>query len=459
MTILPSLRATFAILALGVLPSILGAQNSMQAYKLGLYQDAARISYKGVITFDQQKADVPLSFRVGSDGMDLSTNASAKILYYRVRVDSVAKRMPVANWTDILRANISKRVTVVYQIGQEFDEVGGNVRYVNEEAGLILLQGSSGAEFFIPLDQIKQVHVSENGEFRYEKKVPVDVLEIALDSDLGSLPVEMHLLNSAVTWSPLCRLRILDSNKARLQMQALVENHLTDFLDVEIELNPGNLLAPNDGQSGEPIHGGKLSLKNGDRLILNLQDLEVDYESAYFCHMPWKGLQADGNQRPANLDNSLRLVLPPNSAVICDQYVVVDEHNRQVASLKGGHAGSDGSVQLSLGPADDVKVSLVETETLREAKAVKIGNVTYDKVTVEAKVVCQNTGQKFSQLQLSRDILGDIIDSGKATATPSANADSFGALKDQARTLTWKVSVDKGQTKEIAFRYTTLVQR
>ena len=436
------------------------AQNALQPYKLALYQDAVRISYKGVIAFNQQRADIPLDFHVDTDGLDLATNASAKIQYYRVRVDSLLRRVSVANWTDILMANISKRVTVVFQIGQEFDDVDGDVRYVNEEAGMLLLHGTNNSEYFIPLAQIQQVVVPNQGEYKFDKLVLVDVLEVGIDNDAASIPLEMFSINTGVTWSPVCRLRITGSNKARLQMQAILANQLSDFKDVEIELNTGKLLDKGTGtKEAEPVSGGKLSLRKGDHLVLNVRDLELEYESAFRSTMLWKSLQADGRTRPFAVDNTLRLSLPPNSALVCDQYTVVDEHNRQIANVSGGELTPDGAVSLNLGTADEIKVSLVETELKRESKPVKIGNLFFEQVSVEARIVCQNFGQKYAQIQVSREFVGTVVDAAKGMSTTSPNADSFGPLKEFAKMLTWKQSLDKGQKKEIIFKYDALLPK
>jgi hypothetical protein len=138
---------------------------------------------------------------------------------------------------------------------------------------------------------------------------------------------------------------------------------------------------------------------------------------------------------------------------------VVDEHNRHVANLEGGELGPDGAVNLSLGKADDIKISLTETEVKRDGKPVKIGDISYDRISVEARIVCQNFGQKYAQIQISRELVGEITDAAKGQSTPSTNADSFGPTRDYARVLTWKQSLDKGQKKEIIFKYDAFVPR
>lgn len=446
---------------LACLSSTLPAQNTLYPYKLSLYRDAARISYKGVINFSQQRADIPLDHYLDPSMIDLAVSPPAHVRWYKTRVDSVSRRATVSNWADVLRANISRPVSILYEIGGEGDEVEGDIRFVDETAGLVLLHAANNSEYYIPISQIRQVIYGNISDYKLDKRVPVTVLEVGLDSEIATAPVEVFsVVKDALSWTPICRVRILGSNKARLQVQASIKNEFADFADVELELDPREMMAHSGGAAeSSALPGGKMSIAKGEYLVLNLRDTELEYEAAYRSQLPWKGLQADGKLRSSGVDNALRLTLPSNFEVICDNYTVLDEHNRFVANLKGSILEPDGKVSLALGPADDIKVSLVETEVGRESKPVKVGDISYEKVTVEGRIVVQNFGQKFVTVTLGRELVGEITDAAKGQASNSVNADSYGPLAPYAKTLTWKQALDKGQKKEIIFKYDALVAR
>ena len=452
---------TLTLLACLCTMQLLPAQNSLYPYKLSLYRDAGRISYKGVISFSQQRADIPLEHALDPSLIDLAVSPPAHVRWYKTRVDSVARRATVGNWADVLRANISRPVSILYEIGGEGDEVEGDVRFVDEASGLVLLHAANNSEYYIPIDQIRQVIYGNISEYKLDKRMPVTVLEVGLDTDVASAPMEVFsVVQERLSWTPVCRVRILGSNKARVQVQAAIQNDFANFADVELELNPRELMGNHSGAAeSTAIAGGKLSIAKGERLVINLRDTELEYEATYRSQLPWKGLQADAKLRTASVDNALRLTLPSNFEVISDNYTVLDEHNRFVANLQGSTLEPDGKVSLALGPADDIKVSLIELEVGKESKPVKVGDLNYDRISVEGRIVVQNFGQKFVTLNLSRDVVGEITDAAKGQASNSLNADAYGPLAPYAKTLTWKQALDKGQKKEIIFKYDALVQR
>jgi hypothetical protein len=439
---------------------LLPAQNTLYPYKLSLYRDAARISYKGVISFSQQRADIPLDHQLDPTMIDLAVSPPAQVKWYKTRVDSVSKRVTVTNWADVLRANISRPVSILYEVGGEGDEVDGDVRFVDEAAGLVLLHGANNSEYFIPISQIRQVIYGNISDYKLDKRMPTTVLEVGLDSDVASVPVEVFSgVSGLLSWTPICRVRILGSNKARLQVQASIKNDFADFADVELELDSREMLGKSKASESTAIPGGKLSIRKGEYLVLNLRDTELEYEATYRSQMPWKGFQADGKHRASPVDNALRLTLPNNFEVICDTYTVLDEHNRFVANLEGSVLEPDGKVSLGLGPADDIKVSLLELEVERDSKPFKVGELSFEKVTVEGRIVVQNFGQKFVTVTLSRELVGEVIDAAKGQSSNSPNGDNYGPLAAYAKTLTWKQALDKGQKKEIVFKYAALLPR
>jgi hypothetical protein len=197
------------------------------------------------------------------------------------------------------------------------------------------------------------------------------------------------------------------------------------------------------------LDAGKLTLKKGDRVSMNLKEIELQYSAAYQCRIPWTGALNDGSQHHYLVENMLRFDVPALPDMGCDQYLVIDENNRQIANITLSETENNGPVQLELGEEKMVKVSVLENE-IKRGKTEKIGDQTYVMVTMEAKVTCFNVGQKFIQLQLQRDLKGTIVENDKAKV--EENPDEPGVTS-----LNWKLSLDKGQKKEVTYKYDALV--
>lgn len=425
-------------------------QSSLIPYKITVFEDAAQIGWKGIVRFHQQRAEVPLSLDVNAAGMDLIPGTGdVRISSFRVRQDTVMSQSMVMDWSDVLRANISRTVTILYVIGNEYDEVSGTVRLVNDEGGMLLLHGNDGSEYFIPLDQIKQVIVQSISDYKVDRKTVQDVLEINLDKDVPFVPMEMFSVDAGIQWTPVCRIRILGSDKARLQMVAHIQNKSSTLKDVEVELAAGKLMT--EGQlDAQVTDAGKMSMQPGDEVVVNYRETELAYESVYRSFIPWDIDQADGDMHNFTVDHTLQFELAGSKDQVCKTYTVIDENNRNVANLAFTPSVEKGKVALNLGPEKQMRVSVVEKQKVSGRKPEKVGDRLYDRVSVEGKIVCYNVGRKFMQLNLDREIFGEVVESGKARVQKSPQGEG-------KKVMRWRLSLDKGQKKEVVYRYDALV--
>jgi hypothetical protein len=424
------------------------SQNSLVPWKVTVFRDAAQIGWKGIVRFQQQTADVALPGELEAESLDLIPGSpDVRISSYRLRRDTVLRKVTVRNWTDVLRANISKPVTILYEVGAEFDEVSGTVRMVNAEDKLLLLHGSGNSEYFIPLDQIRQVIVDNISEYRVDEKSIANVLEINISADVAFVPIEMFTIHDGLSWTPLCRIRILGSDKARLQLLAVIRNDVQDMVDVDFDLSPSSLRS--EGQFETSLtSAGKLSLKKGNQIILNLREADLAYEALYQCRIPWDFRQCDAQNHNFSVDNTIRFSPPDKDNFPCNSYSVIDENNRNVANMGLSEASADGMVTLNLGPEKQMRVTLVEEQQKTSRKQEKINGTTYERVTIQGKILCYNVGQKFIRLDISREIFGEVTESGKG---------NIGTAADGKKAMEWKISLDKGQKKDLVYTYEALI--
>ena len=129
-------------------------------FKITLFEDAAQIASKGIVNFKDQKADIPMSLSLVPETIDLVAGTSeTKLVYFKLREDSIPSKLSVGNWGEVLQANMGKRITIVYDAGMEVDEVTGEAKVVNTESGMLLLKGGDESQYFIPFAEITKASV------------------------------------------------------------------------------------------------------------------------------------------------------------------------------------------------------------------------------------------------------------------------------------------------------------
>jgi len=430
-------------------PLLLGAQTStpLQPYKVTIFQDAVQVGQKGIIRFNQERAEVPMALELDPRSVDLIASGDFEVDWFRFRNDTVVENLEVRDWNDILRANISRRVSILYQIGAEFDEVSGDIRWVDGEQGYLLLRGDN-TDYFIPLDQIKQVIVEGFSAYKLERAAVRPTLEVHLTKDAPFVPLEMFSLHDGMTWEPVCRIRIVGSERAFLEMNAMVTNQLHNFKEVEVEISPGTVRSTGQ-MSGDIAKLGKLSLTKGDRLLVNYRKVDLKYQQLYEVRVPWMGVNTnDRLQFPVR--KLMRFTVPVANAFSCNQHTILDENNRTIANIDLGEASDDGTVELDLGEARSVNVNVVEVEKKRGKKPTEVNGEKVFEVSIEGKLIVYNVSTQALTMDAFRELRGTVTgtNGGDLTLLDPAS---------QLHQLQWTFTVDPGQKKEFRYKYDTYV--
>ncbi len=428
----------------------LSAQStSFSPFKITLFEDAAQIASKGIVNFTAQKADIPMAMTLATESINLVSGApDVKLRYFKVRIDSVPGSQNVGSWAEVLQANMGKRLTIVYSAGMELDEVTGEARVINMEKGMLLLHGGEDSEYFIPFAEIKQVIVQGQGNFKSAIKVPSTVLEIGIDKDQPFVPMQMYSLHKGVHWTLVGRIHLISPEKAALQLTAVIQNDLVDLNDIDLELSPSEILS--DGhQNGEVLEAGKLSLRKGERLTMSLLETEMECSAAFQCDIPWGDRLSDGRLHRFPVENIIRFNATSMPGITCKSYHVIDENNRQLAQI-GVTQGSTKQMELHMGEEKLVHVNVLETEVKRSSKVETIGEMTFRRVSIEGKITCFNAGTKFIQIQVGREVKGEVVESDKAKIDEIS--DEPGLKK-----MIWRLSLDKGAKREVVYKYDAFI--
>lgn len=421
------------------------SQNSLNTQKVVIFKDLAQITQKGILRFDKSVTDVEIKLNPIPESVEFRGTGEFKIAWYKFREDSVAVKQVASNWAEILQASIGRNLTIVYQIGSDFDEVEGTVGLVNIKDGFVILNSTRGTDFIIPIDQVRQVIVGNAGKLEIEKKVAKKMVRIGIQEDVPFVPLEMTCLHEGISWEPVCRIKLQNTSDALVLSSALIRNDAIDMNGVEVELSPSSALKP--GETGEAISIGKISLTKGEFITVNLNQEEVSYNESREVSLPWEGVALRGPSSRIEVDHLLSFDMPEIAGLECSSLSVLDAANRHVANLNLDDI-NNGKVRLVLEKDKDFQVSLTET-IKKEGKTVKTSAGTFVRSEVEGKISVFNGKKNFAEIFISREIDGEPEDTGKGNV-------SDGRMPGK-KIITWKQTLGGGDRKDLIYTYETLV--
>lgn len=437
-------RALAILMLLGLLPKIGSAQNSLNPYKITLYRDAAQITQKGILRFFKKQARVPFDLNPIEETISFTATGEFRITWYKFTYDTLETEVNASNWAEILEANQGRTLSILFEIGTEYDELTGTVTMINAEQGMILLRNRAGADYFIPMGQIRQVIVDSMGAYKLKRKTTRRMVEIGINNDVPFVPIELNCLHEGLSWEPQCRIRILDQQQAVIRMSAVIKNSIQDFDDILLELSTDFLNLKGQARS-EMINAGKINLKKNEDIVFNVKDTPLEFQSEFNSAIPWEGTPKNAEPRSYPVENTLRFKIPVTSQnLACGLLAVNDQENRHIANLDLSDLGEKGRVKLELGTEEGVDVSLTEVEKKRFAKPVKLDNKLFIKVAYDAKVMVRSELKDPVKIRVKRTLSGDLIEAGTGKTANGQN---------NTKTITWTVSVNPGEPKELDYRY------
>jgi hypothetical protein len=435
------------ILLWGLLPFIwtgANAQNDLTTQKIIIYKDLAQVSQKGILRFDKSRSDVEINLTPIPETVEFRGTGEFRIAWYKFREDSATIKVKASNWKEVILANKGRNIIVVYQIGAEFDEIEGTVTSVNETQGFVVLSSTRGNDFILPIDQVRQVIVGDAGKLEVEKKVPRQSVSLGIREDVPFVPVEMTCLHEGLKWDPVCRIKLQNTRDALVQSSAQIRNDAFDLEGVEVELSPGYALSPGES-SGNPTQLGKLSIKKGEIIMVNLDDNTVEYEDLRQAAISWNGIESAATTQ---VERILSFKMPTVSGMSCGNVTVLDPANRHLANMDMSGAAPGSTVQVVVEKDRDFGITCNEA-IKKEGKTTKIGGKEYRKAEVEGHIFVTNAKKGFAEVQIRREIEGTVLDIGKGNAT---DGEGF-----NRKWITWKQTVGGGEKKEITYRYEALI--
>lgn len=417
------------------------AQNKLGPSKITVYKDGAQVILNGILRFKDRVARVPVGCDLIPETIEVTHSEEFKIFYVKILNDSIVKTVPVQNWYDVLESNKGQYVVITYLIGQEYDEVAGEVRMINRKSRIFMLQEDSGDDLFIPIDQVQQVLVDSIGQNTVKRKVPETLLEVKMTQEMPFAPLEVTGLLEGITWNPSCKLRLVNDQLAKYQLNALVDNKAGDFEEAEIELAGTYVMADVSARekNQDRFSVGKTALKNGEKFLVNLKYTQHEYQDLFTCDIPWDGIGKAVRSAPQSVFRVLKFVNPIHPSNSCESMAVLDAEARTIGTVNISTVPPEGLSEMSLGAEEGLRIQYTETIGKKGGKTVKIDDLTYMKTPVEGTILVINQRPAPANIRVSRKFFGEKEEAKNPAPRKGHH--------------TWNFSLNVAGSKELKYTY------
>ena len=426
------------------------SQNVLRPEKVVIFNDAAWVSLKGILRFHDNIATVSPGFDFVPGSVQIIHSPDLDLQYIKFKRDTILKPQPVRSWRDVLLANRRRKVNIVYEIGNEFDELSGEVRIIDPQSGLFILRTGPGTEFFIPYSQVRQVMVDSVAISRVHRKVEGDVIELKLEQEVPFAPFQVTGLLKGVSWKPGCFIRMEDEKTAIYELKADLVNNSQSINGVEIQLSGQSILGnPSavDQESGR-ISLGQLELANGDRMQLNLAKTKYDYEAQYITEIPWVGLKSDEMPGPLPVKFALGFNNPVQISGGCSIVSIHDISGNHLAEVKLDAVSNEGVSSIPLSNEGSIDIRYQESVPKKGTKEEKAG-VSFLRSEVEGKLIITNQKSENVVIRVTREIEGEVKEKGGG---------SIERVKGSPRqNINWRFPMKAGQKREVIYQYDALI--
>lgn len=429
------------------LAALLPAQNTLNPTELVIFKDGAQIRQRGIVRFIEKMSRIDPQYNLIPESIEITHSKEFEISYVKFMMDTVDQMKQVSNWRDVITANRKATISVVYEIGQEFDEVEGEIRMIDEVAGIFVLRTAKNSDVFIPFEQVRQVITDTAASYAVAEKILKPSLEVKMTEEMPFAPIEISGLMSGFTWEASCKFRLVDDKSSNYEMTALVSNDAGDFEDVEVKLSGNSILDDPDSQqqNAEVFSAGKVTFKKGERMILNLVSTAHEYQQVHDCNINWEGVGPSQRSDPIPVIRSLKLTNAASPSVACQELAVYDEKN-QLLSIGGIDVPGADLKTIPLGSEPRIKVYYQEIEKKRFPKPVKVGEKMYNKIEISGKITVVNQKPGVASLRLKRELFGEMTDIGKSRWEQSKT-------NPLVHELSWIANLKSAQSKTFEYEY------
>ena len=426
----------------------------------------------------------------------------------------------VNNQSDLLRANIGKKLKIIFHSG---DSLIAQVESVENE--LVFLKVNQS---FIStaISDIKMLEFYEKPDSQFLKDQEKRLIKLDLKKSVAKQDIEMMYMQGNIGWLPNYIIEMETDKIAKLSLNANIINDAEDLENASLSLVVGvpnfmyaglkspltstqdfnELIRMMEGQGITSNISARSNLSNimtqsvnnyasaDESQVLSNENNFSQQEDLYFYRIPNISLkksaranfeifsaklnyehiyetELDSNQnRNYYNDETPSKELPKvwHSIEINNTttypfttgtaMVVRKEKNlvKPISQDKLNYTPVKSKVKVKLTSSPDITIKPTEEETSRTENIHLKDNNYYDQVFIQSKVLVKNSKKEAIKLNITRNITGSFLNSNY---NPNITSLNIYQAQNKTSKLEWNVNLKSGEKKEIVYNYSLHIRR
>lgn len=419
-------------------------------------------------------------------------------------MDTVYHQREAVTFFDVLKANVGAQSLVTYQIGEDIEDVSGEILPFVAGSDLARIKRPNGSTTFIHREQLRQVAIQGKSKTLYWEATLGQATIIEISKPLSRAEVQMFYYTRGIRWEPIYSTKIVSDTSMILSMKCFLENNAESFRDAQVKFVIGEpnlnyaggdpnldqttrelvqyLQSPvdseelvstggapaNETDEAEPTTGstqrageqglyvfevGRLTLQSPGQAEVPVFEQPMEARVMHTARLPLHLDEATGE--PLQVEDllftsqlALRFRNTTGSPLLPGSLLLMDVQDRPLGQDKmpALRPGEETFVYYSEAP--EVQVFVTERLQSREEKFKKINGEHHDRLRVRGSVRVQNNSKEFHRVRVSQEVLGELrrTSNGEVTVV----GERFGS---PLKTLTWEIPVGADMSQTYTYEY------
>jgi hypothetical protein len=457
---------------------------------------------------------IPREILFGSYWIGAAKDNSVKSLVFKN--DTIQKKKPSKQLWHFLAGNVGKTVSITLSQKPEKPITGKIVSFDAESMTVKVKQDNRVTLLHVP--GIYQIDFTEEENKTFLEDEVQRIMLLKPEKASNELSLQELYMQHGINWIPSYLLKLKDDKTARLEMKAVIENTVDDWVDAETELvvgspqlffgqrrdpvtydyltvdaaqggvsydaQPMQMLSNAVMRSQAPAEAadeaftsefstegekasdlyiykiGKVTLPKNGKGSYSVFATSVEYKDKYEGIIPDKtnyfySRYCDPGESNFDVFHSLELKNTASVPLTTAPVLVINQKEQFLAQDIIKYTPVGGAADVKLSKAIDIVLRNVEEESSRIDQAKKIGKTQYGKVVIKGTVSINNLQDKEVTVVIKKNVNGSVTSqSDSGKVTKGSPYNDLNPFS----TIQWEVKMSSNTRKSLSYEYEVFFQ-